>query len=139
MRALRIIGVFLVVVICFSACERAQTPERVAESFLNYLEKGEFDKAADYGTKNTHSLLETLKAFEELGNQFGETEKVDPREIRDIECVVEGESAVCIYFADDEQGEIDLVKEDGKWLVDMKKESPFDDESFDDDMEEFDL
>jgi len=139
MRALIIISVILVAGVCFSACERALTPERVAEDFLNYLEKGEFDKAKKLGTENTHTLLETLKAFEDLGNQFGEAEEVEPRKIYDVECDVDGEKAVCIYMADDERGELDLLKKDDKWLVDMKKESPFDEESFEEELEEYDI
>ncbi len=136
MKALRLISIILVAGICFSACEREKTPESVAEKFLNYLEEGEFNKAKDLGTQNTHTILETLQAFEDLGEQFGETEKEEPRNITDVECNVEGDVAKCTYMADDEKGELDLVKQDGKWLVDMKKESPFDEEAFDEGLED---
>ncbi len=124
MRALQLITIVLAAGMIFSACETIQTPEQVAKDFLEYLEKGEFDEAKKLGTKDTHEVLESFKVFGELGEEFGETEDAEPRKISDVKCEIEGDEAKCTYMADDEKEEIFLVKEDGKWLVDMKKESP---------------
>lgn len=112
------ITVFLFAGLLFSACERVQTPEQVAEKFLEYWEYGKYEEAKKLGTESTHEILESLKAF-------GELDDPEPRDISNIECEIEGELAKCTYLADDEKGEIYLVKEEGKWLVDMTKESPF--------------
>jgi len=96
------------------------TPEYIAERFLNYLEKGEYDKAKQISTESTKELLETLKG---IVGMFGEDEDVEPRKITDIRCVVDRNIARCSYMAEDEEEELDLIKEDGKWLVDLKKES----------------
>ncbi len=129
MKTLKFICTIVVAALFFSACERADTPEQVAEVFLNHLEEGEYDKAIEYGTESTHEVLETLKAFEDMDDQFGEAEDFEPRKISDVKCDVDGNIARCTYMAEDEEGELDLIKEDGKWLVNMQKEAPFD-ESF---------
>ncbi len=118
MRATQLISVFLLAGLLFSACERVQTPEQVAEKFLEYMEYGKYEEAKKFGTESTHEILESLQAF-------GEFDEPEPRKISDIKCEIEGDVAKCTYMADDERGEIYLIKEEEKWLVDMTKESPF--------------
>ncbi len=132
MKTLKVIGIILVAGIVFSACETAQTPEKVAEDFLNYLEVSDYDNAKTLGTANTHEILENLKAFEQMEG-FGDFEEAEPRVISNVECDVADDFARCTYLADDEQGELDLVKEDDLWLVDMQKETPMDDITFESD------
>ncbi len=93
------------------------TPEYIAEKFLNYLEKGEYDKVKQISTESTKKLLETLKKIVGI---FGEDEDVEPRKISDVICDVDGNFARCSYMAEDEEEEINLIKEDGKWLVDFE-------------------
>ena len=41
-----------------------------------------------------------------------------------MKCTEDGDKAVCEYKEDGEEKKLDLVKKEGKWLVEMKKESP---------------
>ena len=126
MKALKLISTIIIATgIVFYACERVETPEQVAEKFLNHLENAEYDKASQYGTEGTHEVLEILKAFEDMEDQFGSMEDTEPREIKDVVCEVEGDFASCTYMADDQRGEVELIKKDGEWLVDIQKEAPF--------------
>ena len=116
------------IVMSMTACSGGGTPEAVAEQYLKHLAKGDFDKAAKLGTDDTKQLLGMLKGL--MGGVTPEGEQ----EVKDIKCDVDGETAVCTYCCNDqgESDKLDLKQVNGKWLVDMKKETPsFDDADFD--------
>jgi len=117
-------------IVALSACSGGGTPEAVAEQYLKHLAKGDLDKAAKLGTDDTKQLLAML------GGLMGDQKPEEEGEVKDVKCDVDedGETAVCTYCCNDqgESDKLDLKKVKGKWLVDMKKETPeFDDADFD--------
>lgn len=111
------------------------SPEGVAEKYLNHLAKGEFDKASKLGTEDTKQLLAMMQSL------VGENEMDDGPDVESVECEVsdDGETASCTYCCNEngEEDKLELKKEGGKWLIDMKKETPeFDDADFDMDFDD---
>jgi len=98
-----------------SSCQQSKnTPEYVADKFLTHIAKGEFEKASEYSTRETGQMLAMAAAF--AGELIEEQEKH-----KDLTCQVEGDKAKCTYTVGDEIDTIDLVKEDGAWLVHQDK------------------
>jgi len=108
--------VFLVAItsLSLSSCTRKSNPESVAEKFLSHMSKGEFEKASEYATEQTRQMLSIAAAF--AGDQYDESGKPE-----NVTCEVEGDTAICIYTVDGEQETLDLVYQDGKWLVHQQK------------------
>lgn len=105
------------------ACgDNGAKPEPTAEQYLKLLADGEFDKAGELGTKDTKDMLNMLKTFS-MGQK---PEKKN--EVKDVKCTVEaGDStAVCTYCCNDkgENGSLKMLKVEGKWMVNEKKEMP---------------
>ena len=122
-------------VVFLTACSGGNSPESVAEQYLKHLANGDIDKAAKLGTDDTKQLLAMI------GGLMGDQKPEEAAEVKDVKCDVDenGESAVCTYCCNDqgESDKVELTKVKGKWLVDMKKETPdFDDASFDMDFDD---
>lgn len=120
------LAVILLGVIAFNACNSGGgTPEAVAETFLNHLNKKEYADAKKLGTENTVKMLETLETFAAMGDEADTEAEAETEEfkIEEISSEIDGDNAVCTYkTSDGKEDKIELVKQDGKWLVDMKKE-----------------
>jgi hypothetical protein len=125
MRSVRLIVVALVLAISFNACKTADSPEAVAEKFMNHLIAGEFSKAKEYGTESTKQMMQMFEALESLGGETFAKDDAAPEKIKNIKCEVDGDTAICRFEENGEMSEVALLKVDGKWLVDMKKENPF--------------
>lgn len=97
-----------------SSCQSKNTPEYVADKFLTHLSNGEFEEASVYATEQTGQMLSMADAF--AGDMMEERGKHD-----DLTCEIEGDKAICTYKIGDEIDSIDLVKQDGKWLVHQDK------------------
>jgi hypothetical protein len=119
---------FLLITLCLvaSSCrffgiERKNTPEYVTKQFLTHFQKLEFDEASQYGTENTKMML---RLFKSLSNMVPDSTKSQNNfsnaEIK--KCTIEGNTAICSYTANGKEETIDLIKEDGKWLINLKKE-----------------
>lgn len=135
MRTIRVLIVALAAIFMFQACETTDGPDKVTEKFMNHLIAGEFDLAAEYGTESTKQMMEMFEALESLGGEGMVDEELEPEKVGDIECEIDGDTAVCRFDEDGEMAEVQLIKQDGQWLVDMKKENPFGDMDMDMDME----
>ena len=92
-----------------------QDPEEVAESYLNYLNNKEYDKAKELGTENTRKMIDKFEFFGALNGAVGSGRAI----IENIKCIVDGDKAICSFTADGESKEMILVRVDGKWLVDF--------------------
>lgn len=115
MKTLAKVLTVLVVLAMFASCAK-KGPEQVAEKFLNHLSKQEFAEAKKYATESTQKMLDFLSQFPE--------QEVKETKIENLKCTEEADKAKCTYTADGKEESIDLVKVDGKWLVDMQKEMP---------------
>lgn len=135
MRSFKLVLPILIIIFTVNACKTAMTPEEVTEKFMNHLIAGEFSKAKEYGTESTQQMMQMFEALESLGGEnFGDDE-LTPEGVKNIECGIDGDTAICRFEENGEQSEVNLLKVDGKWLVDMQKENPFGDMDFNDEME----
>lgn len=128
-----LIGLITVACLCggIAACTttkvKAKSPEGVATKFLKCLSNYEFDKCRELGNDNTDKMIDMLEVLKDLSKEKGADSlfvKKD-RTITIKNTAIDGKVAVVSYL--DETGKeqrLDMVKEDGKWLVDMKKETP---------------
>jgi len=117
---------FAMVLFLFSSCSlfskvKKNSPEYAAEMFLTHFQKLEFDEAAQYGTDKTKIALKILKSLsnmvpEETRNQ----NNFSNAEIQN--CTVDGNTAQCTYTANGKTETINLIRQDGAWLVDLKFE-----------------
>ncbi|MBS4014532.1 MAG: DUF4878 domain-containing protein [Bacteroidetes bacterium] len=130
MRTLKLFTIVMAGLFIFSACGKKQTPEQVATKFINLLEQQKFEDAKKYGTAETIQILDMYKSLSAMSAGMAEEEDTTPGEIKDLECIIEGDKAICSYTIDGEFDQLPLVKQGDKWLVDLKKESPFDDAEF---------
>lgn len=111
--------VLLAAVVLFNACGGSGDPKPVAEKFLKHLNAQEYDKAKEYATESTATLLDMMAGMSDMADEDATAEET---EIVMGECTVDGDNATCNYTADGAEESIDLVKQDGEWKVDMKKE-----------------
>ncbi len=108
-----------IVVVAFASCgNKANTPEAVAEKYLNHLNKKEFDEAKKLATEETGQMLDMMKSFSGVGG----TQEVKEVKIENMKCETTEDKSVCKYNADGKEETLNLVKKDGKWLVEQKKE-----------------
>ncbi len=108
-----------------TSCKKDQGPIPVAEQFLAAIQDHDYDKAAEFGTKETIKLLKQFKKIEELN---GSEAKEKLRKITILSEDIQGKKAM-VYFKEegnDNEQKITLekVEENGKkvWKVAMKKE-----------------
>ncbi len=114
-KLLMTIGIAALFGLFFSSCQQSKnSPEYVADKFHTHIAKGEFEKASEYATRETGQMLAMAAAF--AGELINEQEKH-----KNLTCQIEGDKAKCTYTVGDEIDTIDLVKEDGAWLVHQEK------------------
>jgi hypothetical protein len=118
---LGLVVVFFAVVALVS-CKGSDGPEAVAEKYLQHIAKQEWADAKKLGTENTAQLVDMLASF-------GGAAEVKEVKIEEMKCEVTEETAVCNFKSNGEADKLDMVKKDGKWLVDQKKEMPMEDET----------
>ncbi|MBM3170812.1 MAG: DUF4878 domain-containing protein [Bacteroidetes bacterium] len=105
----------------FTSCSFfADKPSKNAEKFLTHFYAFEFEEAKQYGTKSTGELLDALKGFVAMLSEEDKKKK----SFKILGETMDGETAVVTYQEDGskEIETLNLVKEDGKWLVNMSKE-----------------
>lgn len=119
MKNLLKLAVVAVIIVAINACgSKTDTPEAVAEKFLTHLNKKEYAEAKKLGTEQTSQWVDMMESFSSIG---GEQEQKEAK-IENIKCDTKEETSTCTYLSDGKEEKIELVKKDGKWLVDMKKE-----------------
>ena len=103
-------------------------PEGATINFLEAMYSGDFEEAKKYATTDTKSMLTMLESFgakDQFADKMGEAD-ID---FKVVETKIDGDKAVCTVKMTSSQEDSDqdmpmnLVKEDGKWLVSMDKES----------------
>jgi hypothetical protein len=119
MKKLLTIAVIALAVITMNACKSSDTPDKVAEKFLNHINKKEFAEAKKIATPESAASIDMLESFAKMGG-----EQTKEMKIENMKCKEDGDKAACDYTENGEAKKLDLVKKDGKWLVEMKKESP---------------
>lgn len=116
---------YIIAFFSLSSCKKDQGPIPVAEQFLAALQERDYEKASEFGTKETVKLLKQFEKIEEL-NGDDIDEKLNKITILSED--IQGKKAM-VYFKEEgneQEQKITLVKvkEDGSeaWKVAMKKE-----------------
>jgi ketosteroid isomerase-like protein len=98
-------------------------PQAVAKDFLTALSDEDYEKAKELGTENTVQMLgliESMAGMAPEGEDMDMSTDMDAIEWGETE--IDGDKAVVHYTAEGNKEKLDMVKVDGKWKVDMKKE-----------------
>jgi hypothetical protein len=119
MKKLLSFAVVALAVITMNACKNSETSDKVAEKFLGHINKKEFSDAKKLATPESAASIDMLESFSKMGG-----EQTKETKIENIKCKDDGEKSACDYTENGEAKKLDLVKKDGKWLVEMKKENP---------------
>lgn len=110
----------LAAILLITACGggRDMTPTQVAEKYLTHLNKMEFKEAKAYGTEKTAGMLDLLAGMASMMPKNENTAFKVTGE------TIDGDKATVTYRTDgkDADESLTLVKQNGKWLVDMAKE-----------------
>ena len=111
----------LSIVIFLFSCSGGDSPKAVAEKYLKAIGSYDFDAAKKYGTEDTGKLLEMMSGFAKM---VPDSTK-DDIQFTILDERIDGEKAVVIYKEDGEEAEVtlNLLKVEGKWKVNMTKES----------------
>jgi len=131
-----VLSITLIIALMFGSCSQmggggGNSPEAVAEKFINYMGKGDFDKAAKYGTESTKKFLEMAQKmateFEDLSEEMYKEQKAKrkPSYTEFKLKKLEGDIAIVEYkFKGADKSVVDqdvhLRNVNGKWLVDME-------------------
>ena len=125
MKKLMSIGlVFLFAFMIASCGGSSDNPQDVAKEFMTALAEQDYDTAKDLGTENTVMMIGMIESMASMAPE-GEADSGmdDPADITWGETEVDGDNAVCYYSTPDKADQkVELVKVDGDWKVDMKKE-----------------
>jgi len=109
----------------FVSCS-SSSPGDVAESFFKKMYAGDFEAAKELATSDTKSMLTMMESFGAKDKMKDELKGGINIEVTDTE--IDGDNATCKLMISDDSGDkkeettVKLVKEDGKWLVNMGKE-----------------
>lgn len=121
MKNLQINSFFLSVLLLLFACTGGDSPKSVSEKYLKAIGAYDFDAAKKYGTEDTGKLLDIMNGFAKMvpdstKNNINFT-ILDER--------IDGDKAVVVYKEEGEDGEtsLSLLRVEGKWKVNMTKES----------------
>ncbi|MCD4793044.1 MAG: DUF4878 domain-containing protein [Bacteroidales bacterium] len=99
----------------------SDNPQDVAKNFMEALTDQDYDKAKDLGTENTIMMIGMIESMASMAPEGEEAE--DMGEITWGETEIDGDKATCFYSTPDKADQqVDLLKVDGDWKVDMKKE-----------------
>jgi hypothetical protein len=95
--------------------------EKTAALFLEHLSRGEYAKASEYATDKTGNMLEFM---DQLVAVAGQKPAANHAVIVMCGCEVKSNEAVCNYTSDGKPMQLNLVKLDGEWKAELKKENP---------------
>lgn len=96
-------------------------PDAVAVKFFECVADGKYEKAADYASSSTKPLVAMMNAMPAEAK-----EEMKGSKIKAVETKIDGDKATVKLEITDKNGkvdtdDVDLVKEDGEWKVNVKK------------------
>ncbi len=103
------------------SCGGGDSPKAVAEMYLKAVGAYDFEAAKKYGTEDTGKLLDMMSGFSKMVPDSTKSEK----SFSIIDEKIDGEMAVVTYKEEGQDIEVplSLMRVDGKWKVNMTKES----------------
>jgi len=118
------LGLMAVLFLSFSCSNNS--PAAATEAFLNHLYAGEFDQAKEYATTDTKSVLSMM---ESIGAKDQMEDMLDDATFNVIETTMDGDDKATVTVKvkgkkenQEETQTFNVIKKDGKWLVNMGKE-----------------
>jgi Domain of unknown function (DUF4878) len=127
MKNLILIATFITTII-LTSCGGGNSadPKEIARNFLVAMNKADYETAKKFGTDDTKKLLEMTSTFTAMLPDS--VKKMSAAKKVEIigEAKIDGEKAVVSYKESDspEAKSLNLVKKDGKWLVQQSKDNP---------------
>lgn len=107
-----------------ASCGKKSDPKDVAKNFLENLKNMDYENAKKFGTPETGKMLEMLASFSSMVPDSMKNEaKKEKVEIKDAK--EDGDKCTVTFTsskAPEKEEKINLVKKDGKWLVNMTKD-----------------
>ena len=96
------------------SCGSNNTPEKTIEEFFLAVKENNFDKAKEYVTEDSRKAMDMLG--DNLQVSLGGTE------LNSVDCVTENTSSNCDCFLEGKDTPLpaSLVKNNGKWEIDLK-------------------
>jgi len=120
---LSLMAVALVIVSMIS-CGSKSDPKGVALNYLNALKKMDYETAKKFGTPETGKMLDMISSFSSMVpdsiKDQAKNVKIEIKEAKE-----EGDKCTVKFISSDKpdaEETLDLVKKDGKWLVNMTKD-----------------
>lgn len=122
MKTIFLATILVIITLILSSCGMGDSPENTANQFMGHLVNEDYEAAKAISTANTHQMIGLLQAAKSMGkDENSQKETV----VFDCSCEQEGETATCSCCEDgnlEECTSLNVVKKEGKWLADMKKE-----------------
>lgn len=126
MKQLKLAAAAVVISFSLFSCSGGNGPEGVTEKFVELTGKGEFGEAKELCTEKTAALLAMAEGF--AGDKKEEIkEKNKDIKVEIISSEVKDDKATVKYKVtggenEGQESQLDLVKVDGDWKVDINKE-----------------
>ncbi len=122
MKILQKLAIVLLLSVTMIGCG-GDSPSDVATAFLTAMAKNDYTKAGEYGTENTKKMMSMIAGFSAMAPQEPKFEKFEV-----LKEEIKGDTATVTFKTfkgetEEDAPPFDLVKVDGKWLVDMKKKA----------------
>ncbi len=114
---------FTLISFAIMSCGSKSNPKDVSQNFLNALTKMDYESAKKYGTPETGKILDMLSSFSSMMPDSVKNKAKDVKvEIKNVK--EEGDKCVVTYKNSEknEDQTLNLIKKDGKWLVNMTKD-----------------
>jgi len=122
----KLLSLFIISLVFISACgNKDNNPKAVAKKFLNHINNREYAEAKKCATPESSTMIDLIESTDKMKND-NHTQGSLGNKYANLKCKIEDDKAICKYTMNDKDKKIHLVKNDGTWLVDYKKES-FDD------------
>ncbi|HRH66503.1 MAG TPA: DUF4878 domain-containing protein [Bacteroidia bacterium] len=104
------------------SCGKGDSPRAVADSFLKAFHSQDFTAAKKYGTEDTGKLMDVMSGFSKMVQDSGQVQEIKYEIVSEK---IQGDDAIVMYKEEGKDGEIplNLLRVDGKWKVNMTKES----------------
>ncbi len=126
----KLVSLLLVVVavIAFNSCGKKTSPEAVATDYLKAVNALKFDEAKKFVTEESKATIDFMAQMTTMGGEEAKKKAAEAKiEIKDMKCETKDDAADCTCKLvsegkEEKEEKIHLVKKDGKWLVEQKKE-----------------
>ncbi|MDR0864676.1 MAG: DUF4878 domain-containing protein [Candidatus Symbiothrix sp.] len=112
-----VLGLGVVLVLVLVGCAAASTPSAVAKKFYEAAGKNDSKMMAEYATPDTVAIMAMFG--EKVSGMMAAYGKIDS-----VSEVIDGDTAVVtVKFSNGEESDLDMIKVDGKWKVNVDMEN----------------